>query len=131
MRSARAGRIVVGGVPAGLPVMGAAPVAVLPAAVAVLGVVSGVVAVVAVVAVGAAVVLPVMASLAWAAGEGAVRTKVPVSLRGTAFLRASAASCGVTPTVAGVEAVAAGAAVWAEALATISASTAPAGINLM
>jgi hypothetical protein len=83
------------------------------------------------VAVGAAVVLPVMASLAWAAGEGAVRTKVPVSLRGTAFLRASAASCGVTPTVAGVEAVAAGAAVWAEALATISASTAPAGINLM
>lgn len=125
MRSARARRIVVGGVPAGLPVMGAAPVAVLSAAVAVLGVVSGVVAV------GVAVVLLVMASLALAAGEGAVRTKVPVSLRGTAFLRASAASCGVTPTVAGVEAVAAGAAVWAEALATISASTAPAGINLM
>ena len=43
-----------------------------------------------------------MASLALAATEGAVRTTVPVSLRGTAFSMASLAAGGWTPTVPGV-----------------------------
>ena len=75
-------------------------------------------------------VFPFKAALALDAGEGAVRTTVAVSLRGTACRLASAASCGVTPMVAGAEAVAAGAAVWAETLAAASANTAPRGINL-
>jgi len=66
-----------------------------------------------------------------AAGEGAVRTTVAVSLRGTAWRLAVAASCGVTPKVAGADAPAAGAAVWAEALAMTTASRAPNGIDLM
>jgi hypothetical protein len=71
------------------------------------------------------------ASLARAAGEGAVRTTVAVSLRGTAWRLAVAASCGVTPTVAGADAPAAGAVVWAEALAMTTASRAPKGIDLI
>jgi hypothetical protein len=71
------------------------------------------------------------ASLARAAGEGAVRTTVAVSLRGTAWRLAVAASCGVTPMVDGAEAPAAGAAVWAEALAMTTASRAPKGIDLI
>ena len=61
---------------------------------------------------GMAAVLPVlvlvlvelsMAALALSTADGEVRTTVPVSLRGTAFCVASAAFCGVTPTVLGVE----------------------------
>ncbi len=80
---------------------------------------------------GAAVVLPPMASLARCAGDGAVRTTVAVSLRGTAWRLAVAASCGVTPIVVGADAPAAGAAVWAETLATASAIKAPREIDLM
>ena len=80
---------------------------------------------------GALVVLPLMASLARCVGAGAVRTTVAVSLRGTACWVAVAASCGVTPTVAGADAPAAGAAVWADTLATASAAKAPKEIDLM
>lgn len=59
---------------------------------------------------GMVAVLPVlvlvelsMAALALSTADGEVRTTVPVSLRGTAFCVASAAFCGVTPTVLGVE----------------------------
>lgn len=76
------------------------------------------------------VLLPFRAALARLAGDGAVRTTVPVSLRGTACCWAWAASCGVTPKVAGAEAVLAGAGVWAEALAIASASATPSGIDL-
>ena len=80
---------------------------------------------------GAPVVVSLMAPLARCAGDGAVRTTVPVSLRGTACRLAVAASCGVTPTVAGAEAPAAGAAVWADTLAIASANKAPREIDLM
>lgn len=80
---------------------------------------------------GAAVVLPPRAPLARCAGEGAVRTTVAVSLRGTACWVAVAASCGVTPTVAGADAPAAGAAVWASALAAARAARAARQIDLM
>jgi hypothetical protein len=86
--------------------------------------------VVPVVVVAVPVVASVTAALARAAGEGAVRTTVAVSLRGTAWRLADAASCGVTPTVAGAEAPAAGAAVWAETLTIASAATTPSEIDL-
>ena len=68
---------------------------------------------------------------ALSAGDGEVRTKVPVSLRGTALRLASIPSCGVLPTVAGADAVAAGMGVWADALNAARASTAPSGNNLV
>ena len=71
------------------------------------------------------VVAPLSAALARSPGEGAVRTTVAVSLRGTACWLALVASCGVTPTAEGVEAPAAGAGLWAETLAMTRASTAP------
>jgi hypothetical protein len=78
------------------------------------------------------VVLALSASLALLAGDGEVRTSVAVSLRGTAFCVASAASFGLTPTVAGAEAVAAtGAAVCAEALAAVRANAAASAMDLM
>lgn len=77
------------------------------------------------------VLLLPMASLALCVGEGAVRTTVAVSLRGTACWLAAAASRGVTPKVAGADAPAAGAAVWADALATESARKAAREINLI
>ena len=69
--------------------------------------------------IGAAVVvlLPFRALLlfmtlrALSAAVGAVFTKVAVSLRGTAFCVAVAASCGVTPTVVAAEAAPIGAGV--------------------
>lgn len=93
----------------------------------------GVAAVVAagVVAAGVAVVVLLMASLARCAGEGAVRTTVAVSLRGTACLRAVDASCGVTPTVAAADALVAGMGVWADAPTTAIAIKAPSDIDLM
>lgn len=79
-----------------------------------------------------AVVLPFSAALALLAGEGAVRTTVAVSLRGTACCVAFAASCGLTPrVVVGAEAFGAGAAVCAETLATVSVNTAARGMTLM
>lgn len=50
-------------------------------------------------------------ALAFSSAEGEVRTNVAVSLRGTAFCVASAASWGVTPTLVGVEAAVMGAGV--------------------
>lgn len=50
-------------------------------------------------------------ALAFSSADGEVRTTVAVSLRGTAFCVAWAASCGVTPTVVGVEAAVIGAGV--------------------
>ncbi len=79
---------------------------------------------------GIAVVFPFSAALARCAGDGAVRTTVAVSLRGMACWFAFAASCGVTPSVAGADAVPAGAAVCAETLAITKASAAPKGIDL-
>jgi hypothetical protein len=73
---------------------------------------------------------PFSAPLARAAGEGAVRTTVAVSLRGTAFRLASVASCGDTPIVDGADAAPAGAAVWAKAPDKANASTALTGISL-
>ena len=48
------------------------------------------------------VVVLSMVDLAWSVAEGEVRTKVAVSLRGTAFWLASAAVCGETPMASGV-----------------------------
>jgi len=77
------------------------------------------------------VAAPLSAALARFAGEGAVRTTVAVSLRGTACWLARVASWGVTPTAEGADAPAAGAGLWAEALAMTSASRAPNGIDLI
>ena len=78
----------------------------------------------AVVVAGAAVPLVVlsMADLALSTADGEVRTKVPVSLRGTAFWVASAAVFGETPTASGVE-------VCAHAPPTANARTAARGIS--
>ena len=66
-----------------------------------------------------------MAALALSTAEGEVRTTVPVSLRGTAFWVASAAFCGETPTVLGVEdGCMAGAGVCAKAPPAANVSTA-------
>jgi len=113
LRSARAARVV-----PMAPLRGVPPIAV-------------VLAVLPFVAAGAVVVLPLMASLARCAGEGAVRTTVAVSLRGTACRLAVAASWGVTPSVAGADAPAAGMVVWADAPTTASAISAPMEIDLM
>jgi hypothetical protein len=78
-----------------------------------------------------AVVVSFMAPLARCMGDGAVRTTVAVSLRGTACRLAVAASCGVTPTVAGADAPVAGMGVCAEALAIATAINAPREINLI
>ena len=71
-----------------------------------------------------------MAALARLAGDGAVRTTVAVSLRGTACWLARAASCGVTPKVLGADAPEAGGVVWAKAPAAARASSAPADIEV-
>ena len=116
MRSARGARVVR---IAPLPVlerMGAAVVVELP--------------VVAAAGVGV-VLLSFMTLRALSAAVGAVCTSVPVSLRGTAFCVAVAASCGVTPIVVGAEAVPIGAGVCAETLLSGKASTAARGIDLM
>jgi hypothetical protein len=84
-----------------------------------------------VVLVAVSVVAPLSAALARSAGEGAVRTTVAVSLRGTACWLARVASCGVTPTAEGADAPAAGAGLWAETLAMTSASRVPRGIDLI
>ena len=76
-------------------------------------------------------VVSFMASLARCIGDGAVRTTVAVSLRGTAWRLAFAASCGVTPIVVGADAPVAGIGVWADALAVASAMSAPRDINLI
>jgi hypothetical protein len=78
-----------------------------------------------------AVVFPFSASLALVAGEGAVRTTVAVSLRGTACCVAFAASCGLTPMVVGAEAFGAGAVVCAETLAIVSVNTTARGMTFM
>ena len=97
--------------------MGATVVAVLPF----------VVVVVVVVVVGASFIV----LRALSAADGAVCTRVAVSLRGTAFWVAIAASCGVTPMVVVAEAAPIGAVVWAETLLSAKASTADRGIDLM
>ena len=68
---------------------------------------------------------------ALSAADGAVCTRVAVSLRGTAFSVAIAASCGVTPMVVVAEAAPIGAVVWAETLLSAKASTAARGMDLM
>ena len=71
-----------------------------------------------------------MADLALLVAEGEVRTKVAVSLRGTAFWLASAAVCGETPTASGVEdGVMVGAGVCANAPAAASVKAAARGIS--
>lgn len=76
------------------------------------------------------VVVLSMADLALSVADGEVRTKVPVSLRGTAFWLASAAVAGETPTASGVEdGVMVGAGVCAKAPAVASAKMAPKGIS--
>lgn len=71
-----------------------------------------------------------MVDLALSVAEGDVRTRVPVSLRGTAFWLASAAVCGETPTAAGVaEGMVAGAGVCAKTPAAASDRTAARGIS--
>lgn len=65
------------------------------------------------------------------AGDGAVRTTVPVSLRGTAWRVASAAWEGVTPTAVGGVEGAGALAFCPAALRAVSASAPPQEIILM
>ena len=109
MRSARAGRVVVIGRLLGVERTGATVVA-LPFVV---------------------VVVSFIVLRALSAADGAVCTRVAVSLRGTAFSVAIAASCGVTPMVVVAEAAPIGAVVWAETLLSAKASTAARGMDLM
>ena len=71
-----------------------------------------------------------IAALAFSSAVGEVRTTVAVPLRCTAFLVASAASCGVTPTLVGLEAAGMGAGAWAETDAAPKTSMAARGRNL-
>ena len=83
-------------------------------------------AVVVVEVVAVPLVVPPMADLALSVAEGEVRTKVPVSLRCTAFRLASAAVFGDTPTASGVDVIVG---VWAHAPPTAKARTAARGIS--
>lgn len=91
----------------------------------------GVLAVVAAVERTGATVVSFITLRALSAAVGDVLTKVAVSLRGTAFCVALAASCGETPIVVGAEAAAMGAGVCAETLPIEKASTAAKGMDLM